>query len=64
MNSNQYRKLDYLQNKMMSKHTCVATKLLDYASLEFTTAVADSTFLNRMEPVVFFFLSAAWSLDF
>jgi len=48
----------------MSKHTCVATRLLNYANLEFTTAVDDSTFLNRMEPVVFCFLSVARSLAF
>jgi hypothetical protein len=42
-------------------HTCMATRWLDHANLELITVVADSTFLKRMEPVVFCFLSVAWS---
>ena len=42
-------------------HTYIAMKWLDYANLELTTVVADSTFLKRMEPVVFFFLLVAWA---
>jgi hypothetical protein len=44
-------------------HTCVM-RLTNYASLEFTTVVVDSTFLNKMEPVVLCLLSVACNSAF
>ena len=39
------------------------SRWLGHDNLELITTVADSTILKRMEPIVFFFLSAAWSLS-
>ena len=44
-------------------HTWIINRQLGYDILELTKAVADSTFLNMIEPVVFCFLSLAWSLS-
>jgi hypothetical protein len=48
------------KTKTISKFIPVS-RWLGHDNLELITAVADSTFLKRMEPVVFFFLSVAWS---
>jgi hypothetical protein len=40
-------------------HTCMMSRQLDHDNLELTTAMADSTFLKTMEPVVLCFLSVA-----
>jgi hypothetical protein len=48
-------------NNDIKIHTCMASRWLGHNNLELITAVADSTFLKTMEPVLFCFLSVAWS---
>jgi hypothetical protein len=59
-NSHHYINPGHSQNQNDIKiHTCMASRQLDHDNLELTTAVADSTFLKMMEPVVLCFLSVA-----
>jgi hypothetical protein len=59
-NSNHYINPSNSQNEIYIEiHTWMMSRQLGHNSLELTKAVADSTFLNTMEPVVFCFLSVA-----
>ena len=63
-NSNHYINPSNSQNENdIEIHTWMTSRQLDHDILELTTAVADSTFLKTMEPVVLCFLSFAWSLS-
>jgi hypothetical protein len=62
--SNHYINPGHSQNlNRYQNHTCMASNQLDHDNLELITAVADSTFLKTIEPVVFCLLSVAWSLS-
>ena len=63
-NSIHYINISNSQNGIdIEIHTWMTSRQLGYDILELMTAVTDSTFLKMMEPVVFCFLSFAWSLS-
>jgi hypothetical protein len=63
-NSNHYINPRKSQNENdIQIHTWAMSRRLGHDILELKMAVADSTFLKTMEPVVLFFLSVACSLS-